>query len=146
MWNIISLIPVLFSMRDGAVSSRRCSHQRLLQIHFYSWGCGVKLFFFSASSCIFSICSIFLPTKDHYRSVESDITVTNFEHFLCGEHLVPKKAKCYFSDGCRRMSRFNPPVRDAYFLNFMATQRRWMLPGSHSIAVASALPELALIF
>jgi len=41
------------------------------------------------------------------------------------------------------MSGFNPPVRAAYFLSFIPTHRRWMLPGSHGIAVAPALSEPA---
>lgn len=81
---------------------------------------------------------MFSLTKDHYRSAESDIAVINLE---CGEHLVPKKTKCYFPDGCRRMSGFDPPVRTDYFLNFIPTHRRWMLPGSRG----TALPELAFI-
>lgn len=72
-------------------------------------------FFFSVSLHVFSICSIFPLTKDNYRSVEPDRAVTNFDDFLHREHLVPKKMHCYFSDGHRRMSGFNPPVRAAYF-------------------------------
>lgn len=94
---------------------------------------------------VFSICSVSPLSKDHHRSVESDTALTNFEHFLCGEHLVPEKMKFYFSDGCRKMSGFNPPVRAAYFLSFMPAHRRWMLPGSHGIDVASALPKLVWI-
>lgn len=104
-----------------------------------------EAFFPSASSCIFSVCSVFPLTKDHYRSVESDIAAINLERLLCGEHLVPKKTRCYFPDGFRRMSGFDPPVSTDYFLNFIPTHRRWMLPGSHGIALASALPELAFI-
>lgn len=91
---------------------------------------------------VFSICSVSPLSKDHHRSVESDTALTNFDHFLCGEHLVPEKMKFYFSDGCRKMSGFNPPVRAAYFLSFMPAHRRWMLPGSRGIDVASALPKL----
>lgn len=93
---------------------------------------------FPSSSHVFSICSIFPLTENHYRSVDYDIAVTHFQHFLCGEHLVPKQTKCYFSDGCGRMSGFNPPVRAAYFLSFIPMHRRRMLPGSHGIAVPSA--------
>lgn len=117
MWNVISPIPVLFSTRGAAVSSRSCSLQRLPQRHFYSRGRGVKLSFYSLLPPVYFlfICSVFPLTKDHYSSAEPDVAVRNFERFLCGEHLAPKKTKRYFSDGCRRMSGFNPPVRAAYF-------------------------------
>lgn len=95
----------------------------------------------SASPRVFSVCSVFPLTKEHYRFVQSDIAAINLEHLLCGAHLVPKKTKSYFPDGCRRMSGFDPPVSTDYFLNFIPTHRRWMLPGSCGIA----LPELPFI-
>lgn len=72
-------------------SERRCSLLQELLPSVLTLNTFLQLSIWSEAFlfCVFSICSIFPLSEDHHRSVESDVTLTNFEHFLCGEHLVP---------------------------------------------------------